>query len=313
MNLFINRKSPVPIHDQLVAQIGQLVACGALSPGERIPSIRALATRLQIHHNTILAAYKQLEQQGVLEVRKGSGVRVAEYRSPSAAWREGLALKAMAAHYVTQAFARGHDEAAILEACRTALARDPVSRVVVVNPHFDLQRLYLHELGETFVFPMEGMTLDQVAELPATERRKACFLTSTNHAASLRQMLDEEHHPIVVRLAPIEPLLEQAKRHPPEALVGIVSVSSRLRFLIREFLSSVCEEPQLLDVPFEDPERLRGAVRLADWVITDSCCHQEVARISKVPAYRFRLLTDEALDELLQRLPPEAFLPERSL
>src|SRR5947199_7528804 len=101
MKVFINRDSPVPIHDQLVAQVGQLVACGALAPGERLPSIRGLASRLGIHHLTVLGAYRALAERGVLVIREGSGVRVAEFseRAPQAE----VALAAMAAYFVAQA------------------------------------------------------------------------------------------------------------------------------------------------------------------------------------------------------------------
>lgn len=103
MQLFINRDSPVPIHDQLVAQVGQLVASGALSSGERLPSIRGLAARLGIHHLTVLSAYRSLAERGVLEIREGSGVRVAQVQPQAGAWREGVALSAMAAYFVAQA------------------------------------------------------------------------------------------------------------------------------------------------------------------------------------------------------------------
>ncbi len=49
----IARESDVTIHDQLVAEITFLIATGEWKPGEALPSVRDLARRLKIHHNTV--------------------------------------------------------------------------------------------------------------------------------------------------------------------------------------------------------------------------------------------------------------------
>src|SRR5580698_8128719 len=77
MKISIVKESPVPIRDQLIEQIGLQIASGTLKGKEKLPSIRALADRLGIHYSTVTAAYNHLGDAGLLEVRQGSGVRVA--------------------------------------------------------------------------------------------------------------------------------------------------------------------------------------------------------------------------------------------
>ncbi len=77
MKVTINKESAVPIRDQLIEQIALQIASGALKSQEKLPSIRALATRLGIHYSTITAAYNHLAGVGLLDIRQGSGVRVA--------------------------------------------------------------------------------------------------------------------------------------------------------------------------------------------------------------------------------------------
>lgn len=309
MNLFLNRTSPVPMVDQLSAQIRQQVASGSLSPGDRLPSLRALAQRLGIHHNTALAAYKALEAEGVIVIRKGSGAQVRAFSPADEPWREGVALRALAAHFVAQARARGHGPDAILEACQAALAPVGIKRLAVVNPHPDLQALYLHELGERLRFPMTGLTPEEVAEAEPGWRAETCFLTSSNHALGLREILGEDAAPVVFRLASVEPLLERARAVGAEGMIALVSGSPRFRFLLPELLAGVCEADQLLVVSTEDDERLKGALRLASLVVTDASCFQEVARLSPQPPHRFCLLADDLMETLAERLPPEAFRP----
>ena len=69
--------SPEPIYQQLVAQTSRLVASGQLAPGDRVPSVRDVATHLAVNPMTVSKAYALLESQGVLERLRGVGMAVA--------------------------------------------------------------------------------------------------------------------------------------------------------------------------------------------------------------------------------------------
>ena len=66
MNIEIDIDSPMPVYEQLAQQIIQGVLGGTLSAGDAMPSIRQLASDLDLNHNTVAKAYKQLESQHVL-------------------------------------------------------------------------------------------------------------------------------------------------------------------------------------------------------------------------------------------------------
>lgn len=68
----------VPIYLQLVEQVKHAVETGALRPGDQLPSIRPLAEELVINVNTVAKAYRELEREGVVELRQGAGAFVAE-------------------------------------------------------------------------------------------------------------------------------------------------------------------------------------------------------------------------------------------
>lgn len=73
----IERKSPLPIHVQLDAQLRQLVAAGILGPGMRLPAVRQMAASLGVNRNTVQRVYQALERAGILETRSGKGTLVA--------------------------------------------------------------------------------------------------------------------------------------------------------------------------------------------------------------------------------------------
>lgn len=74
-------ESGTPIADQIQDQIKGLVTAGRLAAGQRLPSVRQLATDLGIAPGTVAKAYKQLEADGILVTRIGSGTRVSEQAS----------------------------------------------------------------------------------------------------------------------------------------------------------------------------------------------------------------------------------------
>ena len=66
----------VPIYLQLMEQVKHAIETGALRPGDQLPGIRPLAEELVINPNTVAKAYRELEHEGVIELRHGAGAFV---------------------------------------------------------------------------------------------------------------------------------------------------------------------------------------------------------------------------------------------
>jgi GntR family transcriptional regulator len=71
--------SGVPIYLQLMEQVKHGIETGALRPGEQLPGIRPLAEELVINPNTVAKAYRELEHEGVIELRHGAGAFVSAH------------------------------------------------------------------------------------------------------------------------------------------------------------------------------------------------------------------------------------------
>lgn len=77
-----NPASGVPIYLQLMEQVKHGIETGALRPGEQLPAIRPLAEALVVNPNTVAKAYRELEHEGVIELRHGAGAFVASSARP---------------------------------------------------------------------------------------------------------------------------------------------------------------------------------------------------------------------------------------
>jgi len=66
----------VPIYLQLMEQVTHAIETGALQAGEQLPGIRPLAEQLVINPNTVAKAYRELEHEGLIELRHGAGAFV---------------------------------------------------------------------------------------------------------------------------------------------------------------------------------------------------------------------------------------------
>lgn len=84
MQLHISTKDGVPIYLQIVNQVKYLVAAGRLAPGEEVPPIRTLAEQLVVNPNTVAKAYHELEREGVVTKKHGSGTYISDNGSPLA-------------------------------------------------------------------------------------------------------------------------------------------------------------------------------------------------------------------------------------
>ena len=80
INMFfqIEPSDPTPIYEQVMRRVKFAIAKGLLTPGELVPSVREMAKQAAINPNTVARAYGKLQDEGVLELRRGTGLAVTE-------------------------------------------------------------------------------------------------------------------------------------------------------------------------------------------------------------------------------------------
>jgi GntR family transcriptional regulator len=72
-----------PIYRQIADEIKMLIVKGELAPGAMLPSVRQLATDIGVNLNTVAIAYRELQEEGLISIRHGSGAVVTSRTSQS--------------------------------------------------------------------------------------------------------------------------------------------------------------------------------------------------------------------------------------
>ncbi len=122
--LAVDPASGLPAYRQIADQLRRSIESGGRAPGERLPAIRALATELGVHRDTVALAYESLAEAGWVEARVGAGTFV---RSTVASWAE-------AAGQGEGRLGRASDEAAPASPREVDLALSPqVERLITLE------------------------------------------------------------------------------------------------------------------------------------------------------------------------------------
>jgi GntR family transcriptional regulator len=74
--MHVDPLDPMPLHEQVAAEIRRAITDGECGPGERMPPAKDLAAVLGVNPNTVLRALRILRDEGLLEFRRGRGVTV---------------------------------------------------------------------------------------------------------------------------------------------------------------------------------------------------------------------------------------------
>jgi DNA-binding transcriptional regulator YhcF (GntR family) len=185
VDFVLNRRGGVPLHDQLLAQLEMKILGGGIAPGQRLPSVRVLARRLGLHANTVSGAYRELQQAGHVELRRGAGVYVRS-GSPSSL-DEAHGLDELVRLALSAAFRKGYSGPEIRRAVVRWLRAAPAERLVIADPQVETLELAAHEIREALHVPVSGCTLEQLAREPDLVSG-ALVLALPYHAAKVTRL-----------------------------------------------------------------------------------------------------------------------------
>jgi DNA-binding transcriptional regulator YhcF (GntR family) len=220
MQLWFAHGSDVSIRQQLVTQVILGILSDDLAPGQRLPSTRKLARRFHLHPNTVSAGYRQLQREGWVDLRRGSGVYVRDTR-PAAALAPALALDQMVANLFRSARGLGVPLAEVRAHLGQWLELQPPDHFLLVEPDEELRKILVLEMRRALTRPVRSCSLK---ECRSPETREGSILAALPKTVTLiRPSLPAKAELLTLQLRSVPSSLAGYLPAPAEALVGVAS------------------------------------------------------------------------------------------
>src|SRR5258706_1230733 len=156
MDIRISKESPVPLRQQIAAQIEYQIAVGKLKPGDPLPSVRALARQLKIHHNTVSQAYTDVTMLQLLSRKQGSRLTVRTPEEPSHALPPDLDDLINASIRIARR--HGYSIHELSQRVRERLAEEPPDHILVLSSDPGMCRMLQAEVGNAMNRPLKTCT-----------------------------------------------------------------------------------------------------------------------------------------------------------
>ena len=290
--IWLTRDHSVPIHDQLVTQILLGILSDDLKPGQRLPSVRALARVLHVNSNTISGAYRELVRDGWLEARHGSGVYVRSAPVPA-----GSRLEELLMAFVGMARREGWTATDIRHSVERELARTSGERLLLFEPEPELREVLLREIEES-----GGVRLGVYGD--STTAEGALIVAMHGRAQLLERELPSNAPRLLLQVTSIPAALLGHGRPAPDTLIAIASASPEiLRRARTVLLAAGIESNALVECDARQPD-WRARAMTSDLAIADILTAQTLSAHRNLRV--LRVLAEDSLARTLEKLSQTA-------
>jgi DNA-binding transcriptional regulator YhcF (GntR family) len=300
MRLWLNRTAAVSLREQLITQVVLGILSKELGPGQRLPSTRDLSRRFGIHANTASAAYRQLEDEGWVEMRHGSGVFVRSTR-PEDPLSSEIAIDQMIGDLAVRARKIGAPDSLLKSRLRRWLAVEPPARWLVIEPDPELRRIVICELEDALSLPIIGCDFEQCMTPAMLDGSLPAVLPSKT--AQVRKLLPPGKELVTLQIHPVSPELQAyLQRYTPahsSDLVGIASRWADFQRIAQTMLVAAGFAPECLLVRDATKPGWKRGLDTAIAVVCDAAMENHLPERSRPIV--FRLLSEPAIADLRKR------------
>jgi GntR family transcriptional regulator len=300
MRLWLNRTGDVTLREQLITQVVLGILSRELAPGQRLPSTRDLSRRFGIHANTASAAYRQLEIEGWVELRQGSGVFVRTTR-PEASLSPEMAIDQMIGDMAAKARKLGGSDALLKARLRRWLALEPPARWLVIEPDPELRRIVVTEMEQALSLPVIGCAPEDCCTPSTLEGSIPAVLPSK--AITVGKLLPPGTELTTLQIHPVTAELQSyLQRYMPAHSTDLVGIASRwgdFQRIAQTMLVAAGLAPECLLVRDAAKPGWKRGLEAASAVVCDAVLEHELP--AGCPPIVFRLLGEPSIADLRTR------------
>jgi len=210
MDLRLDRKSQLPIHVQLRAQLAHLIQAGQIAPGAQLPTVRQVAGFLRVNRNTVSKVFAELEREGYLSCEPGRGTFVSPVQGGAKRGEKMRELLAVVDEATGKArrlgFSPEEFSAALFARTQTTVEPAQVRKVPVLFVECNRPQLkgFSAELEEALPLRVDSLLIKELerrARIPGSLRRYALVVTTFFHVHEVQTLLTKARIEVVGLLA----------------------------------------------------------------------------------------------------------------
>jgi GntR family transcriptional regulator len=225
MRISLTKTSDVPLRQQLAEQIVVLITTGQLRAGQQLPSVRALARRVKVHHNTVSEAYQDLVRRNWLTRQRGSRLIVGAVADPTQ--KSPLSLDELINESIQRAKRMGYSLQALTECVRNRLLAEPPDHFLVVEEEPGLREIIRQEVQEKLGWPVDSCSPAQFAERPGLAVGAQVF--APNHIIEhLKPLVPQSRPSVSITYSEAGQHVDLIRRLRNPSVIAAVSVSESL-------------------------------------------------------------------------------------
>jgi DNA-binding transcriptional regulator YhcF (GntR family) len=302
MDIRISKESSVPLRQQIAAQIEYQIATGNMKPGDSLPSVRALARQLKIHHNTVSQAYQDVTAIRLLSRKHGSRMVV---RTPEE--------RAMASHpdlddlinqTIRVARRHGYTIQELSQRVRERLSEEPFDHILLLSIDPGMGQMLQAEVENTVKCPVRVCSPERLLASPELALG-ALVVSPPGVLPMIAEVLPKDRPPITVIYSSAEAHFDVVRKLTQPSVVAVVSISVHFLEIACGVLGPMLgTRHTLIDCLFTDHKTAR--IPSADLLFCDAITFPRLRAHSRIKnIIPYNLISPECLNQIAAAMPAQ--------
>jgi GntR family transcriptional regulator len=291
MRISLNKHNDVPLRQQIAEQIVFLITTGQLRPGQQLPSVRAFARRVKVHHNTVSEAYQDLVRRDWVTRQRGSRLTVGANQGSSQ--QLPSTLDELINETIQRAKQLGYSVQTLTACVRKRLLAEPADHILVVEEESGLREVICREVQEKLKLPVLSCSLEDLYKQPELAAGAQVF--APNHIMKeLRSRVPLVRPSVSIHFCGVDDHLQLIRRLKRPSVIAAVSVSQSLLKTARALLAPAIGRRHAFEEFLLTNEK-RIELRGVDLAFCDSLAIPKIGCRQKI---HYRLVSPSCFEDL---------------
>lgn len=274
MDYTINKESSITINEQIKYLLRYQVLSGELSPGEKILSVRELASMLDVNRHTIAKAYKELEDEGLIITKQSMGTFVSnDITLP----KEQITAKffEIVHNAIKESREFGFNIEEFISVAQTINMKEKSNqeklKALFIECNVNAMEQYVEDLKKQLKIDVEGCLIEDIEKGKLSSAAVGEFdliITTMGHYPQVRKLLKKHDNIYAVNIGPYLKVISDLMSYPPETQISIIALSKKGTAGIKQALVDVgIEESRIIECSLQDSVDIKKEVGESDLLV----------------------------------------------